>query len=557
MHDKLLRTDDAVEFYADKGKLILYLAATLTITAFGLIPILKPLPTTRGITGGIIVMILFGLISVRLVLALVKSRTPALILTPQSFSFPKAIAEPVSWGAVRDVKTISTGRGDSLLVLLYQEQAEHLTPTGFLCRLHRGSPERRTRVVIPLQLLDDQSNRIPQIFVRKVKASRAQRGLDPDLGPQDDRAEIRSELAASRTFPFFTAALLFLLGLVFLWEVKSATDPLRGLLALSPRMLTADGGLHAELVKQSHQWWRLFTAPLLHGSLPHLISNGIALLLVGILLERVIGHARFAAIFVISALCGSAASLFFNPLTNVGVGASGGILGLFAAAFVVGSRMTSQSNRGILKRRAAYAFALALLPSSSSAAGVQIDYAAHFGGAIGGGAMALLLFRSWPQNRSNVSLMYVTGAIAASYFAIAALSVLPIRQQQHLVTLYQQLAPDWPADLEKAKRRAAEILVKYPRDPRAHLTRAMTLAEGKDLDGAEREMRRVLADREMLSLSRFETLEPNVRYLLAGLLLDLRKRDEAQEIAKPLCGRDLPPSMAEHFRKMALCDVSA
>jgi hypothetical protein len=73
----------------------------------------------------------------------------------------------------------------------------------------------------------------------------------------------------------------------------------------------------------------------------------------------------------------------------------------------------------------------------------------------------------------------------------------------------------------------------------------MTSAESKDLDGAERAMRQILADSEMLSLSRFGSPEQKVRYLLAGLLVDLRRRDEALEIAKPICGYTLPPNMRD------------
>jgi rhomboid protease GluP len=208
-------------------------------------------------------------------------------------------------------------------------------------------------------------------------------------------------------------------------------------------------------------------------------------------------------------------------------------------------------------RRAGFTAVLVLLPSGGSASGFQTDYAAHFGGAIGGAAAAFLLFRSWPQNRTNLRLTYGTVAVAAAYFAIAAFAVVPIRQQHHLVVLYKELTPDWPTDFEEGKRRAAVALAEHPRDPRAHLARAATLAENKDLSGAEREMRGILADRDMLALPRFHALERNVRFLLAGLLLDLRRRDEARAIARPLCGHALPLKMQERMDKMALCDVGA
>lgn len=550
----LSRTEDAVEFGANRGKLIRYLAATAIITAFSFIPILKPMPTTRGIIGGMIVMIVFGLISIYLVINLLRSGRPALILTSQGFSYPKAIAETIAWDAVRDVKPLSTGRGQSLLVSLYPEAAEKVTPTGLLAWLRRSSRERRGRFVIPLQLLDDESNRIPQIFVRKVNALRALRSLDPDLGPVEFQAQPRAELAAPAAFPFVTAALGLLLVGIFVWEVRSSIDPLRPLLSVSPKMLAADGGLLGGAIQEAGQWWRLFTAPLLHGGLAHLISNGIALVLIGVLLERLVGHARFAAIFAASALAGSVLSLIVNPANIVGVGASGGIVGLFAAVFVVSFRVASETARKSIMRRAAYTAILVLIPSGG-ASGIHTDYAAHFGGAIGGAAAAFLLFRSWPQDRSSLRMLYGAAALAAAYFAIAAFAVIPIRQQHSFFALYKQLTPEWPTNFEEAKRRAPAALTEYPRDPRARFARAATLAESHDLSGAEKEMRAILADKEMLALPAFQVLERNVRFLMSGLLVDLRRRDEAQDIARPLCGRALPSTMQQRFDGLGLCEA--
>jgi rhomboid protease GluP len=288
--------------------------------------------------------------------------------------------------------------------------------------------------------------------------------------------------------------------------------------------------------------------------LQHVLSNGIALVLIGILLERLAGHARFAAIFAVSALSGSVLSLIVNPLNVVGVGASGGIVGLFAATFVVSLRVASETARKSVMRRAAYTAVLMLVPSGGSAPGFETDYAAHFGGAIGGAAAAFLLFRSWPQDRSNLRIIYGASAAAAAYFVVAAFAVIPVRQQHDLLPLYKELTPNWPTNREEAKRRAPAVIAEHPRDPRAHLARAVTLVESRDLNGAEKEMRDILADREMLTLPLFHALERDVRLLLSGLLLDLRERDQAQDVARPLCGRALPPKMQERFNQMGLCD---
>ena len=74
--------------------------------------------------------------------------------------------------------------------------------------------------------------------------------------------------------------------------------------------------------------------------------------LAGSLLERAVGKLWFAAFFVVGALGGAAGSLLVNPHSLVSVGASGAIMGLFAAMFVISFRYTSGHDRSSLQRRA-------------------------------------------------------------------------------------------------------------------------------------------------------------------------------------------------------------
>ena len=76
------------------------------------------------------------------------------------------------------------------------------------------------------------------------------------------------------------------------------------------------------------EWWRLLTATVLHAHPPHLIFNMIALLMVGPIVERLVGRRAFVAFYVACGLAGSAAGLWAHPL-RVAVGASGAILGMY------------------------------------------------------------------------------------------------------------------------------------------------------------------------------------------------------------------------------------
>jgi membrane associated rhomboid family serine protease len=86
-------------------------------------------------------------------------------------------------------------------------------------------------------------------------------------------------------------------------------------------------------------YWRLLTAAFLHLDLWHLLINMFSLWVLGPPLEYLLGRFRFAALYLGSALAGSAvAYAFTSPLVPV-VGASGAIFGLFGATVVLARRM--------------------------------------------------------------------------------------------------------------------------------------------------------------------------------------------------------------------------
>ena len=60
------------------------------------------------------------------------------------------------------------------------------------------------------------------------------------------------------------------------------------------------------------EWWRLFTATTLHGSPGHLIGNLVTFLIVGFLLEPMIGIGWFAAIYFTGGFAGAVLSTMLN-----------------------------------------------------------------------------------------------------------------------------------------------------------------------------------------------------------------------------------------------------
>jgi len=76
------------------------------------------------------------------------------------------------------------------------------------------------------------------------------------------------------------------------------------------------------------EWWRLLTASFVHSGPLHLLANMAGLALLGVLLERLLGHAAFVTVYVASAVFSNLGSLSAAPMT-VTCGATGAIFGLF------------------------------------------------------------------------------------------------------------------------------------------------------------------------------------------------------------------------------------
>lgn len=83
------------------------------------------------------------------------------------------------------------------------------------------------------------------------------------------------------------------------------------------------------------RYYQLFTSAFLHLSLLHIAANMLALVLIGPALEQLLGWWRFLAVYLVSALGGSAAVYAFGADFVATAGASGAIFGLFGACLVL------------------------------------------------------------------------------------------------------------------------------------------------------------------------------------------------------------------------------
>src|SRR5262245_66556932 len=101
--------------------------------------------------------------------------------------------------------------------------------------------------------------------------------------------------------PPVTLATLVLLALIFVGELRlGALDSKASIIAM--------GALARDRVVAG-EYWRLLTAPWLHGGTEHLIGNGIALYILGMVCEAAFGPVQFVVLYVLMGLGGAVVSI--------------------------------------------------------------------------------------------------------------------------------------------------------------------------------------------------------------------------------------------------------
>src|SRR5579871_645825 len=357
-----------------------------------------------------------------------------------------------------------------------------------------------------------------------------------DSPPFSPPEQPRPIAIAPPTQPVVTILILLVLCAVFAAEMVYGIGPPTGSLQPSIETLIGFGGLSKELVL-SGDWYRIFSAPFLHGSAIHLGMNAFALWIAGRTLERLVGHAWFAAIYAVGALAGSIGSLELNPPGIIGVGASGAIMGLFAAMLIISMRFPKGPFRSALRSNAIYVLIPSLLPLANALhSQTKVDYAAHAGGAAGGVVMGLLLLMIWPRTQPTPLAKPVAAFLALAGVAALVYPFNSMLQGYDTAAFSQALIPadKYPRTGAEMRARASQLIAQYPRDPRPRFTRAADLLDARDFAGAEREARAGL-DEEYLWRS---LLAPQVGDGLRTFLAIAISRDrpqEALETARPVC----------------------
>ncbi len=217
------------------------------------------------------------------------------------------------------------------------------------------------------------------------------------------------------------------------------------------------------------QWWRLGSAMFLHFGVVHLAMNMWALWDAGGLVERMYGHFRFAALYLVSGLAGNLVSLIVQGERAVSAGASGAVFGVFGALLVFLWRERRQLHAGEFRWLfwGAAGFALASIVFGFLVPG--IDNAAHVAGFLSGALLGMALlrpldaaqsvplrFRLLPGAAFALAVLYLATHVPAARYRWSE-EVLARQEISQFLREDEAISRAWHDILEEGMRRGASF----------------------------------------------------------------------------------------------------
>jgi rhomboid protease GluP len=187
-----------------------------------------------------------------------------------------------------------------------------------------------------------------------------------------------------------------------------------------PLTLVAFGAKINELVLQG-EWFRLVTPIFLHIGVLHIASNSYALWIIGPLVERLYGSARYLFIYLLSGIGGCLLSLIWGVAMNKppgpSAGASGAIFGLFGLLAVFGYKYRKElptNFRSAIKSSVLPVIVINLFIGITIP---FIDNAAHIGGLISGAIMTFVIPYLAPGSKRVSGMGLATIALCTALIA--------------------------------------------------------------------------------------------------------------------------------------------
>jgi len=142
------------------------------------------------------------------------------------------------------------------------------------------------------------------------------------------------------------------------------------------------------------QWWRLITSNYVHFGVEHILFNMLFLLVVGVMIEALLGRMAFLFLYTMTGILAVLFSAWLNDAVLVVAGASGAVFGVYgAAAFFVFPRGDIVPVR-VMRKHAVFMFGFIFYQLLAVRGSSGVDHWAHLGGFLSGYALATVLSHS-------------------------------------------------------------------------------------------------------------------------------------------------------------------
>lgn len=304
-------------------------------------------------------------------------------------------------------------------------------------------------------------------------------------------------------------------------------------------------------VTTTGEWWRLVTSGFAHFGIMHITLNMLCLCFVGPWLERLLGHAPFAVMYVFATIISSLTSILWQP-DFVLAGASGAIFGVFGAFVIVLTKLkgaTEQRAFADLKVVAIFFLVINLLSGfgpDAYANFVDTDNAGHVGGALAGLlAAGIVIRRSKPD---QMPPMHVDFRLAPTLLVPLVVGILLAancvdEKQLESERLYEQIdAAEHNEENHEGLALSDKLLELHPDDASAHGNR------GYFLGGLER------WDEALIAIDRAIAIDNRPAHLhnnRAWFLSELERFREGAASARQALARE--PDMLLGHQNLLIC----
>lgn len=193
--------------------------------------------------------------------------------------------------------------------------------------------------------------------------------------------------------PYVTATLIAINVIIFLFmEIIGDTE--------STQFLYEHGAMYWPDVVNGGQWYRLVTHMFVHSGGEHLLNNMFMLGILGYQIEKDYGPIKYLLTYFVSGVGGAVVSALVEMNMGeavVSIGASGAVFGIFGAMLVMIFKNRRQMGQ-VSAPRLLILFVLMVFGNMEEG----VDWMAHFGGALIGVMLALILYRAKFNQRFNL-----------------------------------------------------------------------------------------------------------------------------------------------------------